>query len=99
MRISRESKQTPARSSEDRQRQERLTSLHLSKSRLLEQLERARHPTHREGLLKGLRAVELEIDRLMSDKLIVSLLQKVKCIPDCWDIFIRESAPILSPLR
>ena len=65
----RESKQTPARSSEDRQHQERLTSLQLSKSRLLEQLERARHPTHREGLLKGLRAIELEIDQLMSDKL------------------------------
>ena len=60
----RESKQTPARSSEDRERQQRLTSLQLSKSRLLEQLERARHPSHREGLLKGLKAIELEIDEL-----------------------------------
>ena len=65
----REQKDAPTRSMEERQRQERLTSLQLSKSRLLEQLERARHPGHREGLLKGLKAIELEIDQLMSDKL------------------------------
>jgi len=65
----RERKQAAALSEEERHRQERLTSLKLSKSRLLEQLERARHPTHREGLQKGLRAIESEIDQLMSDKL------------------------------
>ena len=64
----RKSTRAPARSIEDRERQERLTSLQLSKSRLLEQLERATHPIHREGLLKGLRAIELEIDQLVSEK-------------------------------
>ena len=58
--------QTTAHSEEERQRQDRLTSLKLSKSRLLEQLERARHPAYREGLLKGLKAIEAEIDQLMS---------------------------------
>jgi hypothetical protein len=62
----REQSPTRSRSTEERKLQERLTSLKLSKSRLLEQLERARHPVHREGLLKGLRAIESEIDRLMS---------------------------------
>jgi hypothetical protein len=60
--------QTPVHSSEERERNERLTSLKLSKARLLEQLERARHPAHREGLSKGLKAIESEIDQLTSDK-------------------------------
>jgi hypothetical protein len=60
-------KQPPVHSSEERERNERLTSLKLSKSRLLEQLERARHPVHREGLLKGLKAIESEIDQLQSE--------------------------------
>ena len=63
----REQERSTARTQEERQRQERLTSLKLSKSRILEQLERARHPGHREGLLKGLKAIESEIDQLMSD--------------------------------
>ena len=62
----REREQAAARSNEDRQRNERLTSLKLSRARLLEQLERARHPTHLEGLQKGLKAIEADIDELMS---------------------------------
>jgi hypothetical protein len=56
--------ETKVHSDEERQRLERLTSLNLSKSRLLEQLERATHPVHREGLQKGLRAIEAELDQL-----------------------------------
>lgn len=54
----------PAASPEERQLKERLDSLQLSKSRLLEQLERARHPSHRGVLLNGLKAVEKEIEEL-----------------------------------
>ena len=49
---------------EERLKQERLASLLLSKSRLLEQLERARHPAHRDMLLNGLRAIEKEIEEV-----------------------------------
>ena len=49
---------------EERARNERLNSLLLSKSRLLEQLERATHPSHRNMLLNGLKAIEKEIDDL-----------------------------------
>jgi hypothetical protein len=42
----------------------RLASLLLSKSRLLEQLERAKHPSHREVLLNGLKAIEKEIETI-----------------------------------
>ena len=34
----------------------------LSKSRLLQQLERAKHPAHRSVLLNGLKAIEREIE-------------------------------------
>ena len=51
-------------SAEERVRSQRLESLRLSRSRLLEQLERSRHPAHRESLLKGLRAIEQEIEDL-----------------------------------
>ena len=47
---------------EQRLLKERLDSLKLSKSRLLQQLERATHPAHRNVLLKGLKAVEKEIE-------------------------------------
>ena len=50
--------------SEDRERQSRLTSLKLSKARLLDQLDRAKHPAHRQVLLNGLRAVEKEIEEI-----------------------------------
>jgi hypothetical protein len=51
-------------SPEQRQLKERLASLLLSKSRLLQQLERARHPAHRDVLLNGLKAVEKEIEEV-----------------------------------
>jgi seryl-tRNA synthetase len=51
-------------SAESRVRLERLTALKLSRSRTLEQLERARHQAHREVLLKGLQAVEKEIEEI-----------------------------------
>ena len=47
---------------EDRERKQRLDSLLLSKSRLLQQLERAKHPAHRSVLLNGLKAIEKEIE-------------------------------------
>jgi TATA-binding protein-associated factor Taf7 len=47
---------------EQRALKERLDSLNLSKSRLLQQLERATHPAHRNVLLNGLKAVEKEIE-------------------------------------
>jgi hypothetical protein len=49
---------------EQRLLKERLDSLLLSKSRLLQQLERARHPSHRGVLLNGLKAVEKEIEEV-----------------------------------
>ena len=49
---------------EERQRKERHHSLLLSKSRLLQQLERATNPAHRNVLLNGLKAVEKEIEEV-----------------------------------
>ena len=49
---------------EQRVLNEQLASLKLSRSRLLQQLERAKHPAHRDVLLNGLRAVEKEIEEL-----------------------------------
>ncbi|HEU4869506.1 MAG TPA: hypothetical protein VFT08_01485 [Pyrinomonadaceae bacterium] len=54
--------QRDAGSAEERARKERLDSLLLSKSRLLQQLERAKHPAHRGVLLNGLKAIEKEIE-------------------------------------
>ena len=51
-------------SPEARARQQRLESLRLSRSRLLDQLDRARLPAHREVLQNGLRAIEKELDEL-----------------------------------
>ena len=51
-------------SAEERAVKERLESLRLSKSRLLQQLERATHPSHRNILLNGLRAIEKQIEEL-----------------------------------
>jgi len=53
-------------SQQDRQKKERLQSLLLSKARVLQQLETARHPAHRGVLQNGLRAIEAEIDELSS---------------------------------
>jgi TATA-binding protein-associated factor Taf7 len=49
---------------EQRVLKERLNSLKLSRSRLLQQLEHARHPAHRNVLLNGLKAVEREIEEV-----------------------------------
>ena len=54
----------PSTSPEARARQHRLESLRLSRSRLLDQLDRARLPAHREVLQNGLRAIEKELDEL-----------------------------------
>ena len=51
-------------SPEQRQLKERLDSLRLSRSRLLQQLERARQPAYRDQLLNGLKAVEKEIEEV-----------------------------------
>jgi len=53
-----------AASPEQRQLKERLDSLRLSKSRLLQQLERATNPAYRNVLLNGLKAVEKEIEEI-----------------------------------
>jgi hypothetical protein len=47
---------------EDRQLKERLESLRLSRSRILEQLDRATQPAYREMLGKSLQAIEREIE-------------------------------------
>jgi TATA-binding protein-associated factor Taf7 len=49
---------------EQRELKERLYSLRLSRSRLLQQLENARHPAHRNVLLNGLKALEKEIEEV-----------------------------------
>ena len=49
---------------EQRVLKERLQSLQLSRSRLLQQLEHARHASHRTVLLNGLKAVEREIEEV-----------------------------------
>jgi hypothetical protein len=54
----------PAATPEQRVLNEQLDSLKLSRSRLLEQLERAKHPAHRDVLRNGLKAVEKEIEEL-----------------------------------
>jgi TATA-binding protein-associated factor Taf7 len=52
---------------EQRLLKERLDSLKLSRSRLLQQLERARLPAHRNVLLNGLKAVEKEIEEVSAE--------------------------------
>ena len=56
------SKPTPT--PEQRKLKEQLKSLKLSRSRLLQQLEHAKHPAHRDVLLNGLKAVEKEIEEV-----------------------------------
>jgi hypothetical protein len=55
----------PSASSDERERKERRDSLLLSKSRLLQQLERAKHPSHRSVLLNGLKAIEKELEEIL----------------------------------
>ena len=52
---------------EQRVLNERLDSLKLSRSRLLQQLERATHPAHRKVLLNGLKAVEKAIEEVSGE--------------------------------
>lgn len=47
---------------DNRVRQQRIDSLRLSRSRLLQQLERAAHAAHREVLMRGLKAIEKELE-------------------------------------
>jgi len=54
-------------SREDRAQRQRMESLSLSRSRLLQQLERATHPSHRQVLLNGLQAIESEIEELKAN--------------------------------
>ena len=49
---------------EERARRDRIASLELSRSRLLEQLERAKLPRHRTVLLNGLKAIEKEMEEM-----------------------------------
>ncbi|HEX4900741.1 MAG TPA: hypothetical protein VFV61_09425 [Pyrinomonadaceae bacterium] len=56
----------PRLTQEERVRAQRLESLQLSRSRVLEQLDRSRHAAHRESLLKGLQVIEQEIENLTS---------------------------------
>lgn len=53
-----------AKSPEELEHERRLSSLNLSRSRLLQQLETARNPAHRQMLLNGLSAVEREIEEV-----------------------------------
>ena len=57
----------PATTREQRMLLEQLDSLKLSRSRLLQQLEHARHPAHRNVLLNGLKAVEKQTEELPVD--------------------------------
>ena len=52
------------KSMEARRLVQRLEALRLSRARVLEQLERARHNAHREILMKGLRALEEEMEQI-----------------------------------
>jgi TATA-binding protein-associated factor Taf7 len=49
---------------EQRVLKEHLDSLQLSRSRLLQQLEHARHPAYRNVLLNGLKALDREIEKV-----------------------------------
>lgn len=53
-----------ARTPERRQQHQRIASLKLSRSRLLQQLERAINPAYRKVLMNGLEAIESEIESL-----------------------------------
>lgn len=55
-------------SPEQRLLRERLDSLKLSRSRLLQQLESATRPAHRSVLLNGLKAVEKEIEEVSASR-------------------------------
>jgi len=60
----RQSVHKSAATPKERLLKEQLESLKLSRSRLLQQLEHAKHPAHRDVLLNGLKAVEKEIEEV-----------------------------------
>jgi hypothetical protein len=62
----------------ERARQEQLASLQLSRSRTLDQLERATRPAHREMLQRTLRALENQIEQVKSQELEAGSKFKVK---------------------
>jgi hypothetical protein len=62
----------------ERARQEQLASLQLSRSRTLDQLERATRPAHREMLQRTLRALENQIEQVKSQESEVDSKFKVK---------------------
>jgi hypothetical protein len=61
---SRRSESRVVKSTEDLALQQKRDSLVLSRSRLLQQLERASNTAHREVLLRGLNAIDNEIEEL-----------------------------------
>jgi hypothetical protein len=56
-----------AASAQARLREQQIESLRLSRSRMLQQLEQARHPAHREILMKGLQAIEKDLEAIVHD--------------------------------
>ena len=56
-------------SPQERERQGRLESLRLSRSRLLEQLDKANQPAYRKVLLKGLSAIEEQMEAVSSEEI------------------------------
>jgi hypothetical protein len=46
----------------------RVESLKLSRARLLEQLDKARHAAHREMLMKGLASIEDELESALAEE-------------------------------
>jgi hypothetical protein len=54
----------PVESPEEKERQRKIESLRLERSRLAEQLDRARSDAHRRLIQRSLEAIEAEIDTL-----------------------------------
>ena len=65
------SPRSPEVTPEERMRQDRLASLLLTRSRLLDQLERATQPAHRNTLMNGLKAIENEIEEIQVEQKLV----------------------------
>jgi shikimate kinase len=59
-----QAERAPHLSKEQRERAQELESLLLSRSRILEQLERSRHEAHRQSLVKGLQVIERKLEEL-----------------------------------
>ena len=61
-------KRAPRVPLEERERNQRLHSLQLSRSRIEQQLERAVQPAHRAMLMKALQALEKEVEEIEGDR-------------------------------